>query len=271
MPAVQIARLKSQTAQLVDAFSQPALFRRRLHDLLDFYSDHTYRAGSSGHKASLLPHYRIAPPVIRQIQFELAPLCEQAPLQALELADNLWANGYLETRLLAIYLLSQIPPTPPDPLIARLHAWARPEEDREILAALLSSGNTRLQRELPNLWLLQVKGWLTDADQGMQGIGLRAMLSIVKDPTFGNLPVIFNMLVPNMQSIPSRLQADYLDLLEALVQRSASETAFFLRQSINASRDPATGRLVRKCLPFFSPELQAGLRATLLNRAKENQ
>ena len=268
MPAIQLARLKTLSVQLADVFSQPGLFRRRLIDLLDFYSDRTYRPGQSGRNISLLPHFRIPQPVMRQIEVELGPLAAQNPEEAFQLMDIIWADGYLETRLLAVYLLSQVPPTPSGPIIKRIHAWAKPGEDSTVLSALLSSGSSRFQRECPDQWQAIIEDWMKSADPSAMGNGLRALLSLARDTEFGNLPVIFGLLIPSMQAVPSNLQADYLDLIEVLARRSAPETAYFLRQSINASGDPSIGRLVRKALPFFNPEQQNGLRAAMVNRAK---
>jgi hypothetical protein len=45
MPAIQPARLKHQTARLAAVFEQPEDFLKALINLLNFYADHTHRAG----------------------------------------------------------------------------------------------------------------------------------------------------------------------------------------------------------------------------------
>jgi hypothetical protein len=266
MPAIQIARLRTQMAQLMALYHQPAQFLRGLHDLLDFYTDRTYRPGQAGKIQPLLPHYKVPLPVIRQIETELAGLCTQDPQAGLDLADTLWMDSYFEPRLLAIYLLSLEPVSLPEPVLQRLSAWARPEEDQQVLKVLITRGAGRLMREQTDCWSDLVKGWLADERPAVQSMGLHALLAIVEDENFQNLPVIFHLISPSMHGLPANLQSGLLAVLQALARRSPAETAYFLRQILTLVSDPLIPRLIRRCLPNFSPETQAGLRAALKSR-----
>ena len=53
MPAIQLTRLRLQTAGLAESFANPQAFVRGLHDLLDYYADRTHRPGQSGAPAPL--------------------------------------------------------------------------------------------------------------------------------------------------------------------------------------------------------------------------
>ena len=44
MPAIDLARLKKQTARLADPFDQPTLFLREHREILDFYVNHSLRS-----------------------------------------------------------------------------------------------------------------------------------------------------------------------------------------------------------------------------------
>jgi hypothetical protein len=266
MPTIQIARLRAQMAQLMALYYQPAQFLRSLHDLLDFYTDYTYRPGQAGKIQPLLPHYKVPPPVIRQIEIELTGLCTQDPQAGLDLADTLWMDSYFEPRLLAVFLLNLASVSPPEPVLQRLSTWARPEEDQQVLRALITRGAGRLMREQPDYWSGLVKGWLTNERPSVQSMGLHALLAIVEDENFQNLPVIFHLISPSLHGLPTNLQTDLLAVLQALARRSPAETAYFLRQILTLVSDPQIPRLVRRCLPIFSPETQAGLRAALKSR-----
>ena len=109
MPAINLAQLKTQTALLSEKFNQPEGFVLQLNVLLDFYTNRTIRSTQIARRLSL-PTYRTPKPVLRQIQFELAHQAEKQPAQAIALANSLWRAGWLETRLLAAYLLGCIPP-----------------------------------------------------------------------------------------------------------------------------------------------------------------
>ncbi|HLO31528.1 MAG TPA: hypothetical protein VK249_20420, partial [Anaerolineales bacterium] len=92
MPAIDLARLKKQTAYLADVFAEPAVFLRELRDVLEFYVNRSLRSQSVA-PSSVLPTYRTPIVVLRQIEKELGPVAEQQPMQALELADALWDEG----------------------------------------------------------------------------------------------------------------------------------------------------------------------------------
>src|SRR5689334_5838883 len=106
MPAIDLARLKKQTAQLADLFNQPEAFLREHREILDHYVNRTLRNQGVA-PSSVLPASRTPTVVIRQIETELGRLAEKRPIQALELADALWDDGWLDPRLLAAFLLGR--------------------------------------------------------------------------------------------------------------------------------------------------------------------
>jgi len=137
MPAIDLARLKKQTANLADIFGEPSAFLRELREVLEFYVNRSLRSQSVA-PSSVLPTYRTPVAVLRQIEKELGPVAEQQPILALELADALWDEGWLETKLLAAFLLGRIPPQE-ERLLARLTAWTQAVRDPEVRAALLTT------------------------------------------------------------------------------------------------------------------------------------
>ena len=148
MPAIDLARLKKQTAHLADLFDQPSNFLREHREILDHYVNRTLRSQGVA-PYSVLPTYRTPVVVLRQIETELGPVAEKQPILALELADALWDEGWLETRLLAAFLLGRIPPQE-ERLLARLTAWTQAVRDPNVRAALLTTSLTRLRKETPD-------------------------------------------------------------------------------------------------------------------------
>ena len=124
MPAINPERLKRETAELTACFSDPEKFVHVLEDLLDRYADRVRRPGQTGSPAPLLPAFKVAPPVMRQILLTLTPLAETDSLAALALADALWEKPTLETRQIAIRLLGLIPANDPDQILTRVQKWA---------------------------------------------------------------------------------------------------------------------------------------------------
>src|SRR5512142_2053077 len=228
MPAIDLARLKKQTAHLADIFGEPSVFLRELRGVLEFYVNRSLRSQSVA-PSSVLPTYRTPIAVLRQIENELGPVAAKQPIQALELADALWDEGWLETRLLAAFLLGRIPPQE-ERLLARLTAWTQAVRDPEVRAALLTTSLTRLRNETPDLFLMLVKEWLHPARQRMWSNGVQALVPLISSPQFDNLPPIFEIISPILKAAPATLQFDLQELITVLYTASPSETTYFLQQ-----------------------------------------
>lgn len=261
MPAIDLARLKKQTAQLADLFDQPAAFLRELREILEHYVNRTLRSLGVA-PSSILPTYRTPVVVLRQIETELGPLAEKNPIQALELADALWDEGWLETRLLAAFLLGRIPPQE-ERLLARLTAWTQAVRDPNVRAALLTTSLTRLRRETPNLFLVLVKEWLHPARKKMWSNGIQALVPLITSPEFDNLPPIFEILGPILKASPAALQFDIQELLTVLYKEASDETLYFIQQTLKSTKSELPAIALRRMLPELPQDLQAHLRELL--------
>lgn len=259
MPAIDLARLKKQAAALADLFDQPAAFVRALHDTLDFYVNRSLREVDSVAPASVLNTYRTPPVILKHIETELAPLAAANPTQVLELADQLWDEGWLEMCLLAAFLLGRIPPRE-ERLLPRLTAWTMQVRDPSVRAALLTTSLVRLRRETPDQFLLLVSEWLNPERQRMWSNGIQALLPLIQDSNFNNLPPVFEMLAGVVETAPGTLQTDFVDLFQALHRVSPIETAYFLRQVIANSSTPITATTFRRISPSLPSELANSIR-----------
>src|SRR5574339_882208 len=258
MPAIDLARLKKQTARLADLFGEPSEFLRVHRDILDYYVNRTLRTQGVA-PSSVLPTYRTPTVVLRQIETELSPVAESKPIQALELADALWDEGWLETRLLAAFLLGRIPPQE-ERLLARLTAWTQAVRDPEVRAALLTTSLTRLRRETPDLFLVLVREWLHPARQRMWSNGVQALVPLISSPEFDNLPPIFEIVEPILKASPATLQYDLQELIITLYEASPDETTYFLQQILKGTKSPLPAVALRRMSPDLPPELQTSLR-----------
>lgn len=261
MPAIDLARLKKQTARLADLFDQPNDFLRELKELLDFYVNRTLRSQGVA-PSSVLPTYRTPPTVLRQIETELNPLAESNPIQALELADALWDDGWLETRLLAAFLLGRIPPQE-ERLLARLTAWTQAIRDPSVRAALLTTSLTRLRKETPDLFITLVKEWLVPTRQRMWSNGLQAIIPLISSEEFDNLPPIFEIVEPIFKASPAALQFDLRDLLVALYQAAPDETLYFLQQVLKETKNPLLAVTLRRMADDLPTEIELHVREML--------
>jgi len=261
MPAIDLARLKKQTAYLADVFSEPSVFLRELREILEFYVNRSLRSQSVA-PSSVLPTYRTPVVVLRQIEKELGPVAERQPIPALELADALWDEGWLETKLLAAFLLGRIPPQE-ERLLARLTAWTQAVRDPEVRAALLTTSLTRLRKETPDLFLVLVREWLHPARQRMWSNGVQALVPLISSPEFDNLPPIFEVVEPIIKTSPATLQFDLQELIITLYEASPDETTYFLQQILKETKSPLPSIALRRMSPELPQELQSSLREML--------
>ena len=261
MPAIDLSRLKKQTAILADLFDKPADFLREHRDILDYYVNRTLRTQTVA-PSSVLPTYRTPTVVLRHIENELGPVAEQKPVLALELADALWDEGWLETRLLAAYLLGRIPPQE-ERLLARLTAWTQAVRDPSVRAALLTTSLTRLRKETPDLFLILVKEWLHPARQRMWSNGIQALVPLISSPDFDNLPPIFEIIEPILKAAPATLQFDLQELIIVLFEASPDETTYFLQEILKSTKSPLPSTALRRMSPELPQELQLSLREIL--------
>lgn len=268
MPAAELMRLRQQINQLILSFQEPENFCRLLRDLLDLYAHHSYRPGQAIQPQPLLPTYRVPPLVMRQLTLELGKTCQEQPQQALAVVATLWKETYLEPRLLAASMLGSIPvESSKEGVLGLLRAWATGSENHRLITAVMETSTQLLRREAPDRLLQLVDVWLSDPSPAQQSVGIQALIAMVNDQSFENIPAVFRLLGPAVQNVNPRLQADLQLVLQALIRRSPVETAYFLRQALSLSVGTNTARLIRRMLPEFEPAQQASLRAALGTRS----
>lgn len=271
MPAIDLARLRKQATRLADFFFLPNEFMKHLREILDFYVNYTLRTKENVAPGSNLKTYRTPPAVLTQIENEIKTTAEENPHFALELADMLWDEGALETRLLAAFLLGRIPPQE-ERLLPRLTAWTQQVRDSDVRSALLSTSLTRMRKETPTQFLTLVREYLHPERPRTWSNGIQALLPMIADTSYNNLPPILDLVEPILEEAPSTLQNDLTDLIVALYRASTNETIFLLKHILNTSENPMTVITLRRISKDFPPPLQNELRELLrpqpITRAK---
>ena len=96
------------------------------------------------------------------------------------------------------------------------------------------------------------------------------MLPLITDPEYENLPPIFALARPIIESAPGMLQLDLANLINALYQASPSETDYYLREILETSSNPLTVVTLRRILDLFDPQLQSSLRGLVRRKRAAN-
>lgn len=265
MPAIQLARLKIQATELSSKATNPDDFCRAYHEFLDYYADRTFRPGQVGEPPPLLPAYQVPRPVLREVEKEMSQFASDNHGAALDLADILWGENYLEFKLLATSIIGKVSPIPTRSIFRRIESWGGPDTEERLENALIKAGLDRILLEHPDLYFQKILTWLRSRKLAFNRLGLKAIPPLIESGQFEDFPSLFKLLNRKMRIDGKPLKMDILAAIEALARRSPEETAFFLNQSLkSAGENPNIAWYVRKSLDFFPPNLQQILRETLL-------
>jgi hypothetical protein len=263
MTAIRPAQLKHESALLANSYQQPDLFVRDLQRLLDRYADRTHRASQAGEPKSILPSYNVPAQVMRQIARDLKPIANTLPYETTELCDKLWSQSQFELRSLAAFLLGQITIDPPDSVTRRLIEWTDEVLDERMVRVLLDYGLARMRAESHKQIYALSEMWLNSDHMQKNQLGIRILLALIDHPTAGDIPMIYRLTTPYIRQASVDIRPDVLILWKGLAQSLPQETAYHLRQNLNAPDNPDTSWFVRRLISYFPPELQKSLRKEL--------
>jgi DNA alkylation repair enzyme len=258
MPAVDIARLRIQSARVTDHFGDPPALLRELHDMFELYADRTRRPGQLASPVTVLPSYHIPVPALRQLENDLGFQAENRPEETVALAEALWRDGYLESRLLAAYLLGRTRPGGEE-FLERLTDWVSHTREPNVRRTLLTTSLGRLRRENQPDFLRLVRRWVHPTYDRMWSRAIEALLPVLADPEFHNLPVVFDLVKPIVNSGPPVMQNEIAELITALYEASPTETTVYLRQVALGSGHPQTRVTLRRILSRLPEGLQEDL------------
>jgi hypothetical protein len=258
MPAVDIARLRIQSAGVSDHFDDPTQLLRALHEMFEFYADRTRRPGRLASPVTVLPSYNIPAPALHQLQADLGFQAENRAQETLVLADALWEDGYLESRLLAAYLLGRVRPRGDD-FMDRLTDWVSETREPNVRRTLLTLSLGRLRREDPERFLRLIGRWVHPTRHKMWSNAIQALFPLLEDPDFHNLPVVFEIVKPIIELGTPTLQNEIAELITSLYEASPTETTVYLRQAALTSSHPQTRLTLRRILSRLPDPLQESL------------
>lgn len=263
MPAINPSRLQVQIEELLIYFDQPEAFHRRLSDLFSFYANRTLHFGQSREQVPIAPRYHLPQPLIRQLHLAISPHIEKKPKTALKCADELWEDPFFEIRQFAIYILGNVNPEDPGPILNRLESWIEPDLDQELKTELISTGTYTLQENFHSAWEGLIQSLLDHKDSKLINIGIQGLMDGLERSKFGNSPLVFRLISPIIQN-PHTANLEKLEnLIDTLIRQSPTETAFFLKQTLSLSQSTETRRLIKNCLPLMPEKEAQELKASL--------
>ncbi len=266
MPAIEISRLRTKVKLLTGLIEDPKQLLQELLQFYSAYSDLTFQSSSLSVKAGTLFAFRTPVLINREIEIAFSNFAATSPDRLCEFIDLLMKCPELEPRQLAATLLGALPAAYFDRVIPRLTSWANEVTDPQDLAWLITRATSTLRREKPEIWLSMLQQWLEAADEKSRSIAVYGLTSMINDSSLNSLPLIYKHLQPLLLEDNARISPYLETIIERLIQKSETETIYFLKQTIAISPGPTLIRLVRRSFPLFSTEGQESLKTFLRAR-----
>ena len=258
MPAIDLTRLKMQSAKLINLYDRPIDFLHHLENVLEYYRNRTLRVDPVSIKSDL-PSYQTPRPVIQQIENDLEKLGEQSPSAAVELVISLWNASIFESRLLSAFILGTIPPSAAMSVLTNLPDWLYETRDQNIKNALLTSALARLRKENPRILLMLISEWLQAPGQKTQTWGLHAFIPLIELLGYNDLPQFFEVLRPTIEAVSPNTQNDIQACIRKLYSISSAETVHYISEIINRMKGSTNIREFLRLIRGFPSEMQKEL------------
>ena len=126
MPGVELAKFNQQLDRLAEHLAQPERFVHEFRDILEFYSDRTYRAGEKIKITLRMPSYHLPRIVMQNLQqFLEKKIPASDPENAVRIADLLWKEPTIESKSLAAQALGSVRAPYPTTIIQVIEDWIR--------------------------------------------------------------------------------------------------------------------------------------------------
>lgn len=259
MAAIDLTRLNKQIEALKEVFSQPAEFRKRLHETLQFYHRYAHRKHKDAVPVSFMRVYDLPEQILPQVANGLSLKARQDSRETLAVVDELWEDEHFEARDLAAHLLGQVPLQAKADVFDRVRQWSSVPLDRAVVNSVFNKGSQRLQSEDPKGWTEFVGNLLASPLERQQNHGLYALSLLVEQSHSDQLPQFFRWIRPFIQSDQTLLQPNLSQVIAVLARRSPAETAYVLKEVLSDTDGSGIEQRVRSYLPYFDEPTNEGL------------
>jgi len=260
MPTVRWEDIRREAQALAASCGEPADFLTQWEALLERHANPRFRT-SQVTSPGTLPAYHTPPAVLTAVWQALRAHLQPREHLILPLADALWEHATLESRQLAGRLLGMASVTPSEPVLTRLWHWLSATPDPGLQQDLLQHATRRLVSEAPVNYLEALA--LSIEDRQRTRISLAALTPLLESPTFENLPRVFRLLAPLLETPDPDLRPELTAVLRAAARRWPEETMPYLRSLWHNYPHPTLAWLIRRVLPSLPPEHARALQEAL--------
>lgn len=262
MPAILLSRLNQQALLLAQSYSSPNKFAQELHNLLNYYASHTLKPGIYKRSPIRLTAYNVPFAILKQVQIALQPFTEKDIESVIALCDRLWEEDNLEFRILATLLLGSIPTENTEIIMQHVIDWAGHVGETQLYPYIFGQGLAYLRLHYTTLLTQKIEEWLTMNNIKWQLYGFQAMIPLISQTEFENIPLVYRWLSPFLENPSAGLQNEITNVIRVLARKSPHETSYYLHAYINNKK---TASIIRRSLDVFPKEVQFKMRNEMRN------
>jgi hypothetical protein len=261
MPVIDPSRLQQQIQLCFAKQSNVELFITAIKNLLESYSDHTYRPGEMVTLPSSLRSYHVPQPLIRALKRELASISQSQPEQALAIAKELWELPIQECKDLAISILENLPIEMEKELFKIAEQWVSTCVHNEFIESIAKHVTNPFRTKLPATLINQAQKWIVDERINVRRFGFFVLDQISLSISFSDLPLLFKVISPYLNRCPAQIYADIVSICNNLIAKSPKEMAYLMHTTLIENPSADVKKLIKSCLHAFPIELQKDLSA----------
>ncbi len=263
MPAVELDKLKLQSANLAGKISQPKIFLSMFREILVAYSNRTYRSQTVAGRIKATPSYHVPAHVIWQIERDLLPqMSAHSQEQFLDAANQLWESPSLEEKTLALVILGNVPSDPVEPVVEAFNKWYSAAIDPTVLKITSTVGSRALRKFAPYEWARIVNIWLESKRTSNLISTIHSMEDSLEVIGESCLPEAFEMMSKILEINDGVVLTELLHMLKLMIRKSRSETVYFIKNLAfkPGLKNQLTDRFLKRCVPLFPEDIQDQLR-----------
>lgn len=230
MAPIDPSRIRQQTNALVNQIGNPDQFARAIHQLLEQYTDYSFRQSELMAQRSPFKVHNTPKPVLRSILNSLRPYIQSEPHLGFALAQRLWQVPSHEERWLAGELLALCVPASPYVVQQQLEEWLVRLNDSNTADALGLSAGSALLSANPRQFLNVARSWLQEGNRWTKRFALAAMMGLFQKRTFVDVNAVLEVVRSLMSESDAETRTALAALLREMVVLNSTEVVRFLRE-----------------------------------------
>ncbi|RCK76257.1 MAG: hypothetical protein ANABAC_0408 [Anaerolineae bacterium] len=263
MPVIDPTRLQKQIQQCFANQSDARLFVTAIKDLLESYSDHTYRPGELAKLPSSLRSYHVPQPLLRALKREFASLSQSQPPQALTIARELWEQPYQECKDLAISILENLPLEMQNELFKISEQWVSTCIQIELIDSIARDALNSIRTKQPATLIEQAQKWIVDERLNVRKFGFLVLEHLSLSISFSDLPLLFKIISPYLIRCPAQIYPHIVSICNNLIAKSPKEMAYLMHTALIENPAADARKLIKSCLQSFPKDLQNDLNSSI--------